>query len=55
MSLLNNIWSWVTGKTDVFELPNNICFERDVSPENDFWVRSIVAQWTCLLIDIIPM
>ncbi|XP_026807921.1 probable RNA helicase armi isoform X2 [Rhopalosiphum maidis] len=42
MSLLNNIWSWVTGKTDVSELPKNICFERDVSPENDFWISCIL-------------
>ncbi|CAH1736197.1 unnamed protein product [Aphis gossypii] len=42
MFLLNNIWSWVTGKTDVPELPKNICFEKDVTPENDFWISCIL-------------
>lgn len=48
MSLLNNIWSWVTGKNDALELPKNICFEKDVSPENDFWVSSVVLLVTYL-------
>jgi len=50
MSLLNNIWSWVTGKTDVPDLPKNICFEKDVTPENDFWVRSVVGLSICILL-----
>jgi len=45
-SVLNSIWSWVTGKPEVPELPKNILFERDVTADNDFWVISIALQNT---------
>jgi len=44
--MLNNIWSWMTGKPEVPELPKNIFFEKDVTADNDFWVRSITLKNT---------
>ncbi|XP_016663111.1 probable RNA helicase armi [Acyrthosiphon pisum] len=42
VSVLNSIWSWVTGKPEVPELPKNILFERDVTSDNDFWISCLL-------------
>ncbi|XP_025200354.1 probable RNA helicase armi [Melanaphis sacchari] len=42
MSVFKNVWNWVTGKIDMPELPDNILFEKDVTPDNDFWISCIL-------------
>lgn len=39
--LLSKIWNWALGNQEVPELPLNIFFERDVTADNDFLVKSI--------------
>ncbi|XP_025425043.1 probable RNA helicase armi isoform X2 [Sipha flava] len=42
VSLLTNIWNWVSGQTQMHELPENIFFEKDVSADNGFWISCIL-------------
>jgi hypothetical protein len=42
VSLLTNIWNWVSGQTQMHELPENIFFEKDVSADNGFWVKNLL-------------
>lgn len=39
-SLVGSVWNWITGKPEIPEIPPNIIFEKDISADNDFWVKT---------------